>query len=827
MQQFPVDAVLPDVRKALASHAGAVLVASPGAGKTTRVPLALLDEPWLRGQRIVMLEPRRLAARNAATYMAQQRGDAVGGLVGYRIRGESKVGKETRLEIVTEGILTRMLQDDAALTGIGAVIFDEFHERSIHADLGLALTLDVQTNLRPELRILIMSATLDGAAVATLLGDAPVIESEGRTFSVDTKYLDRQSDVHIERQVAASILRAIKETEGDILAFLPGQREIHRVKAQLEENELPGNFVVHLLFGELPFERQQAALTRGPAGIRKILLATSIAETSLTIDGVRVVVDAGLARRVEFDPRRGMSGLVTGPVSHAGADQRRGRSGRQSPGVCYRLWTEQQHGQLPPFAKPEITLADLAPLAIEFARWGDPDGSRLRFLDPPPVPHLAQARDLLQRLGAVDGRGALTSHGRAMAALPVHPRFAHMLIKGREQGLGSLACDVAALLEERDILRPGREKDIDFGARYHALHRKEGVDPTTRNRIVEQSKRLRSLIGVKDEKGTEADLGMLLSMAHPERVAKRRDKLGERYQLANGTGALLPRGSLLAREEFLAVADVDGQGNEVRIFLAAPLQQDALERVAGGLISTQDNVSWDERTKAVIARRVRKYGSLELSMQSLVPDADAARRVLLSVLGEKGLEILPWSKDAHSLRVRSEWIRTTGLVDNQWPDLSDNRLSGTMEEWLGPFLFGVIRQSEIDRIDMGRVLRSLLTHKQLQEIELLAPTHLTVPTGSRIPIDYEKGQPVLAVRLQEMFGETKTPTVGGGRVKVLLHLLSPAQRPLAVTQDLPSFWKNAYPDVRKDMRGQYPKHVWPEDPLNAEPTRRAKRRKPA
>jgi ATP-dependent helicase HrpB len=823
MISLPIYAVIPELRAALVRSAAAVVVASPGAGKTTRVPLALLDEPWLSGQRIIMLEPRRLAARNAAMFMARERGESVGGIVGYRMRGETRVGKETRLEIVTEGILTRMLQGDQALTGVGAILFDEFHERSLHADLGLALALDVQANLRPELRIVVMSATLDGAAVAKLLGDAPVITSDGRTYPVETRYLDRPSDLTVERQVAAAVLRGVRESEGDVLVFLPGQREIQRVKSLLDESGVPPEITLHLLFGDLPFEKQQAAIAKGVRGNRKIILATSIAETSLTIEGVRVVIDAGLSRRAAFDPRRGMSGLETVPVSRASADQRRGRAGRQSPGVCYRLWTEAQHAEFPPFAKPEILLADLAPLTLELVRWGDPDGSRLRFPDKPPAPHLAQAKDLLQKLGALDSSGSLTQHGRAMSELPLHPRLAHMVLRAKSLGCGALACDVAALLEEGNSFRQGESDYSDFGSRYLAYKKSDGKNPAA-SRVREQANRIRSLVGVKGEDGGENDLGMLLVLAYPERVAHRRGSESDKFQMASGTGAVLPKGNQFGRVQYLAVADVDGAGQEVRIQLAAPIDPADLDRIAPEMITMLDETTWDEKTKAVVSRRGIRYGSLDLSMQTQNAAPESALRVLLSVVREKGLELLPWSKEAHSLRVRSEWIRRSGLGGNQWPELSDEHLIESLEVWLGPFLHGVLRLSELARLDMIKIVRSLYSHQQLQEVDRLAPTHVAVPTGSRIPLDYEQGEiPVLAVRLQEMFGETGTPRVGGGKVKVLIHLLSPAMRPLAVTQDLSSFWKNAYVQVRKDMRGQYPKHVWPEDPLNAEPTRRTKK----
>lgn len=823
--RYPIDNVLPEIRAALREHRGAVLSAQPGAGKTTRVPLALLDEPWLAGAKILMLEPRRLAARRGASYMAGQRAEPVGETVGYRIRGESRVGTRTRIEIVTEGILTRMLQSDPSLPGVGLVIFDEFHERSLHADLGLALTLDVQEHLRTDLRILVMSATLDELAVSGLMNSAPVITCEGRTFPVETVYAAQEHEAPVEERVAACIRRALIEHEGDVLVFLPGRREIRRVDALLLKSGLSENVAVHLLYGEAPTAQQQAALDPDPSDKRKVILSTSIAETSLTIDGVCVVVDSGLARSAKFDPRRGMSGLVTQPVSQASADQRRGRAGRQQPGVCYRLWTGQRHAELPPFAQPEISAADLAPLALELACWGDPEGKSVRFLTPPPAPHLAQARELLWKLGATDERGMLTPHGRAMVRLGVHPRLAHMLLRGHELGFGALACDVAALLEETGLLR-GETSDVDLFSQWHVLRHGGATDRFALERARAQAARLRSLIGVKGDRVDAGKLGLLLALAYPERVAKRRERGSNRYQLAGGTGAVLPSGSLLNREEYLAVADVDGAGSDVRVFLAAPLAEADIRTAFAGQLRESEEVRWDEKLEGVVARRVTRLGELVIASTTIKPDVERIRDVMTEAIRRTGLSALPWTRDAESLRVRSEWLRGAGLARSDWPDLSEQHLLDSLAGWLAPYLDGVTGRAHLKKLDMHAILRAQFTHQQMKELERLAPVHITVPTGSRIPLDYASGsQPILAVRLQEMFGETHTPTVGGGKVKVLLHLLSPARRPLAVTQYLPSFWKNAYPDVRKDMRGRYPKHHWPENPLEAEPTRRVKRRK--
>ncbi len=822
---LPIDDALPALRRALADHPSAVLSAPPGAGKTTRVPLALLDEPWLNKGRLMMLEPRRLAARRAAEYMASRLGQRVGETVGYRIRGESRVGGATRVEVVTEGILTRMLHASPDLPGTALVIFDEFHERSIHADLGLALSLDVQTNLRDDLRILVMSATLDGLAVARLLGDAPIVESAGRAFPVETRYLNFAPDGRLETRVREAVHRALSTSEGDILVFLPGQREIRRAQEILLETGFPGPVAVHALYGEAPPESQQAALSPAPAGMRKVILSTSIAETSLTIDGVRIVIDAGLSRLPSFDPRRGMEGLVTVPVSRASADQRCGRAGRQAPGICYRLWTEDRQASLPAFTPPEIANADLAPLALDLALWGSPDGATLRFLDPPPSAHLAQARELLLRLGALDRSGALTPHGRAMAALPVHPRIAHMIIRGSELGHGPLACELAALLEERDLLRGRPDADIDLASRWHALHRAGAADRGVRERVLAEARRLRGLAKIADKPGDETALGPLLALAYPERVARRRGAEGGRYQLAGGTGAVVPEWSLLAREKFLAVGEVDGVGTEVRVFLAAPLSEDDIRTLFAGRLDSVEEVRWSGQDQAVVARVQTRLDALVLDERPAAPSGDALRSAMLDGIRQMGLGALPWDGESESLRARSEWLRSSGLAGTEWPDLSAERLLSALEQWLGPFLEGINRRAHLARLDMTRMLRARFSYRQLQELDRLAPATLAVPTGSRIRLSYEGPQPVLAVRLQEMFGQVETPTVGGGRIPVLIHLLSPAGRPLAVTRDLPSFWRNAYPDVRKEMRGRYPKHVWPDDPLTASPTRRTRRRR--
>ncbi len=823
---YPIDNVLPQLLEKFKQTNNIVLSAPPGAGKTTRVPLALLASEWMIKKKLIMLEPRRLAARRAAEYMAAQLGEPVGQTVGYRIRGEAIVSKATRIEIVTEGILARLLQHDPELPDVALIIFDEFHERSIHADLGLALTLDVQEHLRNDLRILVMSATLDVEAVSHLLGNAPVIKSEGKIFPIETVHCKFSSEKTPEQCMANTIGRVLPNTEGDILVFLPGRREIRRVEQYLYEKHLPEDVVIHSLFGDAPYQQQSAALSPAPSGKRKVILSTSIAETSLTIDGIRVVIDSGLARTARFDVRRGMSGLVTIPVSKAVADQRRGRAGRQQSGICYRLWTEAEHEMLPDYPQPEIKTADLAPLALEFARWGTLHGENLRFLDPPPAANLSQAQTLLMDIGAVNRHGKLTAHGRAMADLPLHPRLSHMILRGKELGYGSLACDIAALLEERDIFAGQKDTDIDLTSRLHVLHEKSTANKEIHERIMSQSKRLRQLaiiyneVKVKEENAS----GILLALAYPERVARRRENKGYRYQMVSGTTAILPSGSLLARDEFLAIGEVDGLGAEVRIYLAAPLAKEDIERVFAGLIIEEEDIRWSPSDEAVITRLVSRLGAVIISEQHIRPQGDKVVSAMIDGVRQLGLDCLPWDKDSRSLQQRSEWLRKY-LTRTDWPDLSNSILLETLKEWLAPFLSGIWRRDQLHKLSLAEILRARFSLTQWQELERLAPSHFKMPSGSRAAIDYGSGeQPILAVKLQELFGQTETPRIVTGQVGILLHLLSPASRPLAVTQDLRSFWKNVYPEIRMQMRIKYPKHFWPEDPLTAKPTNKTKRK---
>jgi ATP-dependent helicase HrpB len=842
LPRLPILEALPAVRAALDTHRAAVLEAPPGAGKSTVVPLALLDSAWLAGRKIVMLEPRRLAARAVASRMADTLGEAPGRRVGWRMRLDTRVGRETRIEVVTEGILGRMLQQDPALEDVGLVVFDEFHERSLNADLGLALCLDAQRNLRDDLRILAMSATLDGDAVAAMLGGAPVVRSHGRSFPVEVRYA-RRAPEHVEREVANTVRRALAEEPGDALVFLPGAPEIRRVERNLLEEELPRGTRVLPLYGELAPDAQDEALRPAPPDTRKVVLATSIAETSLTIEGVRIVVDSGLSRRSRFDPASGMSRLETLRASAASTEQRRGRAGRLEPGVCYRVWTEEQQRQLLPATPPEILEADLAPLALDLACWGTA-ADALAWLDPPPAPHLAQSRDLLRALDAIDAEGRATAEGRRMAALGVHPRLAHMLVRAQALGAVRAAAELAALLTERDVARtrPG-ERDADLRKRLEILRGGSVVGLEADRGGVQRARRLaqqweRQLAGAR---GSEPEAGLLLAFAYPDRVGRRRGD-GGRYLLANGRGAAFAGPDALASAEFLVVADLDAGEREARIHLAAPLDRaDLLAHFADDLVTTE-RVEWDRREQAVVAKRERRLGALVID-EAAIRDAAPERQVAAMLQGtrELGLDALPWSKPARALQARLQFLHglatgtssgvgaapatTASITAGDWPDVSDATLLATVEDWLAPYLDGITRRDHLQRLDLAAILKSRLDYAGQQALDRLAPTHLEVPSGSRIPIDYGGAAPSLAVRLQEMFGLTETPAVGGGRVPLTIELLSPAGRPVQVTRDLVSFWARGYPEVKKELKGRYPKHYWPEDPYQAEPTARARPRR--
>ncbi len=844
MSTLPIHEVLPALLAALRERSVAVLEAPPGAGKTTVVPLALINEVWLSGQRVLMLEPRRLAARAAASFMSRALGESVGQTVGYRVRGESRVSARTRVEIVTEGVLTRMLATDPALDGVGAVVFDEFHERSLNADLGLALTLQTQSVLRPELRVLVMSATLDGDAVARLIaddrGDAPVIRSSGRMFPVAIEYRAPRDRERLESHVARVLREVLPQHEGDVLVFLPGAREIRRAAELLSDvaaTHAGSRVSVHQLFGMMPLAAQDAAIAPAPPGERKIVLATSIAQTSLTIEGVRVVVDAGRERLPRFDPRVGLSRLETVRESHAAAEQRRGRAGRVAPGVCYRLWDEHEQAMLPPRTRPEVLDADLTPLALDLADAGVTDAASLRWLDVPSPALLAQSRSVLHMLGALDSNGRISAHGRAMSALPVHPRLAHLLLQARVRGEGALGAIVAACVEERDFLRgDGRSPPSDLRLRVelvqggsasamtHDLHG-ASVDRDAVRRIRDTARDLaqRADVPWREQQGHTDACGHLLALAFPDRVAQQRPGQRNRYILRNGTGASLPPGDALDGTPLLAIAELDGAPPEYRIVRAAAISDADVRTAFAEDLRAVDVVDWDESAQRVRARRQTQLGALVLDDAPLrdVPP-DAVHRVMLDVIRSRGISALAWEREATRLRERLAFVHAH---DSSWPDVSDDNLLYKLETWLGPSLHGVKRYTDIDDRVVHDALLTLLDWSQRAALDRLAPTHLSVPSGSQIALDYsDPAAPVLAVKLQEVFGWTNTPMICDGRVPLTLHLLSPAQRPVQVTRDLAGFWRDGYFEVRRELRGRYPRHPWPDNPLSAEATRRAKPR---
>lgn len=807
MTRLPIDPILPELVSALRSHGRAVLQAPPGAGKTTRVPLALLKAGIAPG-RILMLEPRRLAARAAAERMAETLGEHPGQTIGYRVRGDSKVGSDTQVEVVTEGILTRMLQDNPELPGIGAVIFDEFHERSLNADLGLALTWEVRGALREDLLVLVMSATLDAAPVAALLDNAPVVTSEGKAYPVETRWREappRRED-RFEQSVAALIGQALRETEGGILAFLPGEGEIRRTAALLAD--LPGNVVMHQLFGAMPLAAQRAALSPEAKGLRKLVLATSIAETSLTIPDIRVVVDGGRARRARFDPSSGMSRLVTEAVSRAEADQRRGRAGRVAEGVCYRNWTRGSEGALPAFPPAEIEAADLASLALDLALWGAGDGEDLAFLTPPPPGALAEAQALLRGLGALTDAGQVTDHGKLLSRMPLHPRLAHMLAMG---GKGTER--LAALLSERD---PLRNQGTDLSLRLRALDNPGGpnADRGAVARIKEEARRL-----ARFAKGPRHSLAEQAALAYPDRIGLRRKGDAPRFVLSGGKGAVMPDGDALAGQRLIVATDLDGNPREARIRQAVALSEGELRGLYADRITWVQRCDWSRRDRRVVAREEERFGALILQ-DRIWKDAppEAMSGALLSGIRDLGLDVLDWSRSARLLRAR---LRASGLVD-----VSEMTLLARLEEWLSPFLTTQTSVADLKRLDPTEALKTLLDWGQQQELDRLAPAHWVTPMGRKAAIDYSGETPEVALRLQEVFGTTTHPTIGQDRQPLRVTLLSPAGRPVQTTTDLPGFWVGSYADVRKDMRARYPKHPWPEDPAQADPTLRAKPRKP-
>jgi ATP-dependent helicase HrpB len=815
---LPIDAVLGDLAATLARSSTAVLVAPPGAGKTTRVPLALLDAAWTKDKKIIVLEPRRIAARAAAERMAQTLGEKVGETVGYRVRFGSKISRATRIEVVTEGIFTRQILDDPELSGVAAVLFDEFHERSLDADLGLALARDAQQGLRENLRILVMSATLDGARVAKLLGDAPVIASEGRAFPVDTRYLGRKPDVQIERQMADAIATALRADAGSVLAFLPGAAEIRRTQTFLAERVSDPNTEIVPLFGALEATVQDRAISPAPKGQRKVVLATSIAETSLTIEGVRIVVDSGMARVPRYEPDIGLTRLETIRASRAAVDQRRGRAGRTEPGICYRLWDEPQTASLEAYTRPEILSADLSSLVLDLAHWGAADPSTLAFLDPPPVPALTEARALLGELNALDDSGRITPEGNSLRALALPPRLARMIVDSHRLGAGEEAASIAAILTERGL--GGDSADLD--ARLDHFRRDRSQRAQSARQLAERWAKQVAASEPFDIDDHSPSTGIMLALAFPDRVARNRGNGS--FVLANGRGASVEQTSALAKSPYIAVAELTGTAANGRILLAAPITQTQIEQQFADHIQTDDEVTFDRSAMALRARRRKKLHAITLSEQplSIAPSAETAR-VLADGLVAAGIDRLPWSKPLKQWRDRVMFLRAAS--PDEWPDLSDNALAQTRGDWLVPALFDKTSLASFSAGDLSDALMALLPWDMRTRLDREAPTHFEAPTGTSLPIDYEAEQgPTIAVRLQELFGLTIHPSIAKGKIPLVLELLSPAHRPVQVTRDLPGFWRGSYAAVRTDLRGRYPRHPWPEDPASAPPTRRVKPR---
>lgn len=834
---LPIDAILPDIAQSLTATTNCVLHAPPGAGKTTRVPLALLDNNWLDGKKIIMLEPRRLAARAAATRLADTLGEAAGQTVGYRIKSDTKISAVTKIEVVTEGILTRIIQTDPELKEYGCIIFDEFHERSLHADLGLALAMEIQEALRDDLRIIVMSATLDTQEVASLLGNCPILCSKGRSYPVEIKHTPlpqtgitgriEQNIPAMLQHMAATIRYAVSHDKGSILAFLPGAGEIARV-ADLLNGTLPETVDVAPLYGNLPQKQQDNAILPAPHGKRKVVLATSIAETSLTIEGIRVVIDSGLSRFARFSSSTGMNRLVTEPISLAAATQRTGRAGRLESGICYRLWSEVQENSFRAFSQPEIKEADLAPLALELAQWGasgENGATQLAWLDTPPHSNYLQALSLLQQLEALDESLNLTQHGRNIAKLPLHPRLAHMALVGRKRNYGHTACVLAAILSERT-----RQRTTDL--RHLIEDYISNKDTLFSSQLAKSIRHIakQGSIAVKDP--IQPDMaGCCVALAYPDRIGMLKKGSRIEYKLSNGRTAQLTEDNPLAGSPFIAVAELNDSNTSSRIWRCAPLSFDAIDDLFHDHIKNKKTVGWDSGTQSVICLQTEMLGEITLSSSPVASVSDEIILAgMLTGIRSMGLSCLPWTKESNRLRDRLAFMHMhqQALPATQdalvWPDVSDKGLLRSLETWLAPYLSTMRKASELRQLNMETILLSMLDWSQQTILEKMAPPHFQVPSGSHIRIDYSDAQsPVLPVKLQEMFGATQTPAVLNRQVPLTVHLLSPAGRPLQVTRDLVSFWQNGYPSVRAEMRGRYPKHPWPEDPLTAQATHKTKR----
>ncbi len=821
---LPIHAVLPELCHTLQHHNTIILAAEPGSGKTTIVPLALLDEPWANNQKIIVLEPRRLAVRMAARRMSQICGQRVGQRVGYRIRFDRKSGPKTRIEVVTEGILIRMIQHDPELSGVGLVIFDEFHERTLMADLGLALCHDVR-ELREDLKIMVMSATLDNESISKALGDVPVITGKGRCYPVAVTYLSRPSTAPLVPRTIHAIHRALAEQEGDILVFLPGAGEIRRVQSQIQ-----GDCLCLPLYGNLPQQEQDRVFA--PSDQRRVILATPIAETSLTIEGITVVIDSGLMKKPRFSSATGLSSLCTVGISKASAKQRQGRAGRLCPGVCYRLWIQGEHHSKPEFSPPEILDADLAPLVLETLHWGVPDPRGLTWIDPPRRSGVTQAQELLLRLAIINTKGQLTKLGQHVAPLPLHPRLALMIHKGQEQGLGWLACLLAALLQNRDIFRgqnPERSADIEdrlellqlFEQNKSTLIRNRGADPDICRKILQEARQYQRLVGSTNKIIDFGETGNLLALAYPDRIAMKKQDASQ-HTLSSGRGVLLQRGDHLHHAPFLVVANLDGGKKQGRIFLAASLSKETIFSHHRHLLNHKEQVLWTKNRAESVT--ITSLGKLELQRTPLpTTDQETVRQCLLAGIQQAGITCLNWQKKSRDLKARM--VAAHQWRPDEWPDVADHALEKDLS-WLAPYLDGVSSLKQLHQLNLEQILKSLLSWQQQQELDRLLPSHLTVASGSRVKLSYQPGKPpILAVRLQELFATTTTPTVLNGAMPVLIHLLSPANRPIQITSDLAGFWQNTYPEVKKELLGRYPKHYWPDDPLTATATARVKRRK--
>ena len=836
---FPIEAQLDPLGRALAKSPRVLLVAPPGAGKTTLVPQSLLNAKWLAGKKIVMLAPRRLAARAAAARIADLLGENVGETVGYRVRMDSRISDSTRIEVVTEGILTRQLQRDPGLEDTGLVIFDEFHERNLDGDLALAFCLDLQGVLNPELRILVMSATLDVAPLSSLLKDPPVIRCEGRQFPVETSYLGTQMPTGDIGTICGAIHRAVNSNHGSILVFLPGAGEIRRVAERLDQQHPGPEWDIIPLYGKLSKAVQDRAIVPSQKGKNKIVLATNIAETSLTIEGIGVVVDSGLERCLVHDPGASMSRLVCRPISKSSAHQRKGRAGRTGPGLCIRLWSKDYHRSLTQSRIPEIMEADLASFALETGIWGASDPEELRWLDPPPEASFGRAQSLLKDLAGLDSRGRITDHGKELALLPLHPRLAHMVLAANTTGNMQSACDLAAILSERDplsFLRGAEQSDLQLRLDLLQAMRagtswqwyQARIHTSTARRVLQVSDDIRRrIVGTKRRERTMLSAGDLLALAYPDRIAQQRQqhspgKSGQ-YLLASGRGCFLNQGDLLAQHPYLVVAELDGNRTSSRIYSAAAYSEKKLVSLYPGNIIEQQHLFWDEERMMTSACENRAYKHLTLSSRPIgLPEDNMVTEVLLEALTHHGIEVLPWEKKLLQLRARLTFLRAMDV--EQWPDMSETTLLQELDNWLGPFLGGMRGFRDFSRLDLRAALMSRVPYQNHRLIDELAPTHLSVPSGSRVPIDYTSIPPFLAVRVQQMFGTSKHPTLYGGRQPLLLHLLSPAGRILQITSDLPGFWAEGWCEVQKEMKGRYPKHSWPDDPAQAKPTNRAKPR---